>query len=175
MGVRNAGIATLVVGWFLEAVAMTGCLGELGPQREEDPLDRVLATLPGPMAKITERPLPSLAAPGQQIDLWVSVPAQQDYQQVRPDDTGSGIDLPVDAAVLRALRDADGRILKYTALVKQPPGFDPPADLWFGVYDENGEMMRDAAGTPMEGALAACVTCHLTRAEDGFIFGAPRL
>ena len=74
---------------------------------------------------------------------------------------------------MRAIRDADGRVTKYTALMQRPPGFHPPSDLWFAVYDSRGELARDEAGASMEGPLVACVTCHLTRADDGFVFGAP--
>ena len=148
-------------------------MGQVDVHPAEPGLEKVLGTLPGPMTKINEQPLPSLAAPGQQIDLWVSDQAQMEYVRVRPNETGSGIQLPVDSGIVRAIRDPDGRVIKYTALMQRPAGFNPPADLWFAVYDSRGELARDDAGGLMEGPLATCVTCHLTRAEDGFVFGAP--
>ena len=92
---------------------------------------------------------------------------------MRPTESGSGIKLPVDSGVVRAIRDPEGRVTKYTALMQRPPGFNPPSDLWFAVYDSRGELARDEGGAPMQGALSTCVSCHLTRPDDGFVFGAP--
>ena len=52
---------------------------------------------------------------------------------------------------MRAIRDLDGRVTKYTALMQRPPGFNPPSDLWFAVYDSRGELARDDGGAPMQG------------------------
>jgi hypothetical protein len=162
-----------VVGWFTQTIALSSCMGNPVVHTPEPGLDRVLGTLPGPMTKINEQPLPSLAAPGQQIDLWVSEHAEAEYLRARPTESGSGIKLPVDTGVVRAIRDPDGRVTKYTALMQRPPGFNPPSDLWFAVYDSRGELARDETGATMQGPLSTCVSCHLTRVDDGFVFGAP--
>ena len=163
----------VLVGWFVETAALSNCMGQVDSRPPERGLEKVLGALPGPMTKINEQPLPSLAAPGQQIDLWVSEDARGDYLRVRPDETGSGAKLPVNSGIVRAIRDADGRVMKYTALMQRPEGFHPPSDLWFAVYDDAGDLARDEAGAFMQGPLAVCVTCHLTRADDGYVFGAP--
>ena len=67
-----------MVGWFMQTIVLSNCMGNPVVHTPEPGLDRVLGVLPGPMTKINEQPLPSLAAPGQQIDLWVSEHAQAD-------------------------------------------------------------------------------------------------
>jgi hypothetical protein len=173
MGTRLIRSGTMLVGWFVQTIVMSNCMGQLDGDPTAPGLDRVLGELPGPMTKINDRPLPSLAAPGQQIDLWVSERARAEYLRVSPTETGSGIRLPIDSGIVRAIRDADGQVTKYTALLQRPPGFHPPSDLWFAVYDSRGDLARDESGASMAGPLGSCVTCHLTRADDGFVFGAP--
>lgn len=173
MNTRVIRWGAVLAGWFVETIALSSCMGQLEGQPPEPALEKVLGGMPGPMMKINEQPLPSLAAPGQQIDLWVSEDASRDYLRVRPDETGSGAKLPVDSGIVRAIRNADGRVTKYTALMQRPAGFHPPSDLWFAVYDDEGELARDEAGAFMQGPLTVCVTCHLTRADDGYVFGAP--
>lgn len=132
-------------------------------------LPRVLDTFAEPLKQMHE-PMPSLTAEGT-IELWVSRTGWEEYSQISAQHNGSGIVLPVGTTVLRAVRDPQGQIIKYTALVKREAGFDPPADLWWAVYNSIGELVRRPDGTEMRGKLPACVVCHLSRAEDGYVFG----
>ena len=117
------------------------------------------------MTKVTDQPLPSLATPGAWVEPWVSEAGVAPYQQVRPNQAGSRIELPVQTAVVRALRDAEGQVTKYTALVKREPGFNPPSDLWFAVYDSQAQPARDELGAIMQATMPPASTCHLTRAD----------
>jgi hypothetical protein len=134
-------------------------------------LPRVLDLFAEPLKQMNEAPTPSLTAEGS-IELWVSRTGWEEYAQISARRSGSGITLPVGTTVLRAVRDGHTQqILKYTALMKREPGYDPPADMWFAVYDPNGELVRTPEGTELRGKMPACVVCHLARASDGYVFG----
>jgi hypothetical protein len=134
-------------------------------------LPRVLDLFSEPLIQMNEAPMPSLTAAEGTIELWVSRTGWEAYGQVRAHQNGSHVTLPVGTTVLRAVRDPQGQITKYTALVKREPGFDPPGDLWFGVYDASGDLVRTPEGKELRGKLPACMICHLARAEDGYVFG----
>lgn len=134
-------------------------------------LPRVLDLFAEPLKPMSDVPMPSLTAEGS-IDLWVSRTGWEEYSQISARRSGSGVTLPVGTTILRAVRDGQTqRILKYTAMMKREPGYDPPADLWFAVYDANGDLVRTPEGKELRGKLPACVVCHLGRANDGYAFG----
>ena len=134
-------------------------------------LPRVLDLFAEPLKRMNDVPMPSLTAEGS-IELWVSRTGWEEYSQISARRNGSGVTLPVGTTILRAVRDGQTqRILKYTAMTKREPGFDPPADLWFAVYDANGDLVRTPEGKELRGKLPTCVVCHLGRASDGYAFG----
>jgi hypothetical protein len=134
-------------------------------------LPRVLEMFAEPLAQVNDTPMPSLTAEGW-IELWVSRTGWQEYNQITARRNGSGVTLPVGTTILRAVRDVQSeRIVKYTAMMKREPGYDPPADMWFAVYDANGDLVRAPDGKELRGKMPACVVCHLARAEDGYVFG----
>ena len=134
-------------------------------------LPRVLDLFAEPLKRMNDAPMPSLTAEGS-IELWVSRTGWEEYSQISARRTGSGITLPVGTTVLRAVRDGQTQqILKYTALMKREAGYDPPADMWFAVYDANGDLVRTPEGKELRGRMPACVVCHLARANDGYVFG----
>ena len=165
---------------FVGLYALPGC-GEEGAPSAAGPLGaastpalptvlpRVLDSFAEPLAQM-HASMPSLTAEGS-IDLWVSRTGWEEYSQIRAQRSGSGITLPVGTTVLRAVRDPEGQITKYTALMKREPGFDPPADLWWAVYNGNGDLVRTPDGKELRGKLPGCVLCHLSRADDGYVFG----
>lgn len=162
-------------------LAATGCMGDGLPEAHTPPgppadpgdgLERLLRSFPEPLQKLNDAPLPSLVAAGT-IDLWVSQTGFEEYSRVRARATGSRVNLPVGTTVLRVQRDERGRIARYTALIKRESGFNAPADLEFAAYDPSGQIAREDDGSEMRGPLARCLACHLTRAQDGFVFGRP--
>jgi hypothetical protein len=96
-----------------------------------------------------------------------------EYLQVRTSRSGSQIVLPVGTTILRVLRDHEGRITRFTSIVKQDAGFFPPSDLFFTVFEPDGQKARESDGTLLEGKLDACMICHRDRAADGYVFGWP--
>jgi hypothetical protein len=127
-----------------------------------------------PMHKLNAAPVPSAAVPGSSLDLYVTELGMDDYMLARMDASGSRTALPEGTVVLRVVRDGAGKVTKYTALAQRERGFNPPSDLWFAVYDTEGKLARDATGAPVEGAIASCTSCHLSRADDGYVFGMPQ-
>ena len=116
-----------------------------------------------PMHKLNAAPVPSIAVPGSSLDLYVSENGMDHYMLARMDATGSKTALPEGTVILRVVRDAAGKVSKYTVLAQREPGFNPPSDLWFAVYDTEGKLARDATGAPVEGAITSCTSCHLSR------------
>jgi hypothetical protein len=178
----------------LTAAAAPGCdpaIGEIGlhplpppaalpgPAAQPDPAEAgVLHALFDefglPMHKLNAAPVPSIAVPGSSLDLYVSEDGIDHYMQARMDASGSRTALPEGTVILRVVRDGAGKVAKYTVLAQREPGFNPPSDLWFAVYDTEGKLARDAMGAPVEGPIASCTTCHLSRADDGYVFGMPQ-
>lgn len=126
------------------------------------------------MHKLNAAPVPSIAIPGASLDLYVSEDGIDPYLQARIDTSGSHTVLPEGTVILRVIREAEGQVSRYTALAKREPGFNPPAALWFAVYDTAGQLARDPAGAPLEGPIQSCTSCHLSRAADGYVFGMPQ-
>jgi len=150
-----------------------------GPAAQPDPAEEgVLKALFDefglPMHKLNAAPVPSIAVPGSSLDLYVSEDGIDHYMQARMDASGSRTALPEGTVILRVVRDGAGKVAKYTVLAQREPGFNPPSDLWFAVYDTEGKLARDAMGAPVEGAITSCTTCHLSRADDGYVFGMPQ-
>jgi hypothetical protein len=150
-----------------------------GPAAQPDPhelnvLQALFDEFAQPMFKLNDAPIPSVAVPGSSLDLYVSEDGMNPYMQARMDTTGSRTSLPEGTVILRVVRDGAGKVAKYTALAQRERGFNPPSDLWFAVYDTEGKLTRDATGAPVEGAIASCTSCHLSRADDGYVFGMPQ-
>ena len=56
-------------------------------------------------------------------------------------------------------------VLRLTAMVKMPPGYDPEhGDWWYGVYDAAGTESRRA------GRLEDCIRCHREAADTDYLF-----
>ncbi len=159
---------------------MIGCVGEiLPPESRSQPaqpdspapvMPEILDSFAEPLRPITDTPIPSLATAGS-IELWVSETGFHEYSSVHARARGSHVRLPVGTTVLRVVRDERGAITKYTALIQREPGFDPPADLWFAAYDSSGTPLQNDDGSALQGKAPSCLACHLTRAEDGYVFG----
>jgi len=149
-----------------------GCLG--GISHEEPPLAEVIGSFGPALTKVNEEPVESGAVPGMFIDVWASEPAAREYLRVINGESGSQVTLPEGSVILRVLRDRAGRATRFTAIVKREPGFHPPADFSFAVFDADGQKARGPDGALMEGTLAECLACHLTRPADGYLFGWPR-
>lgn len=183
---RSTSLVHLALALGAAAIA-AGCdpaLGEIGlhplpPAAEPDAAERgalqlLFAEFAQPMHKLNAAPVPSVAVPGSSLDLYVTEPGMDAYMLARMDASGSRIALPEGTVILRVVRDGQGKVSKYTALAQRERGFNPPSDLWFAVYDTEGKLTRDATGAPVEGAIASCTSCHLSRADDGYVFGMPQ-
>jgi hypothetical protein len=74
---------------------------------------------------------------------------------------------------VRQVLEPDGGVAKLTLMVKGPPGYNPDlGDWWFGETDPSGTPLTSDAGVLM-GRLSQCYSCHLTRNDDGYLFGVP--
>ncbi|MBS1122945.1 MAG: hypothetical protein H6Q90_5173 [Deltaproteobacteria bacterium] len=97
------------------------------------------------------------------------------YQQIHPEQSGSGIRVAVGTVIVREVLDAQGAVEKLTVMAKGPPGFDPSlGDWWFGVTDPQGRPLEDDAGALL-GRLTQCHGCHDARAQDDYLFGVPSI
>jgi hypothetical protein len=108
------------------------------------------------------------------INVFVNPEAASAYARIDPDLTGSGAVVPSGAVIVRQVLDATGAVSKLTIMVKRATGFYPACgDWWFGVTDTSGNAINDSNGTPQEGAIAECASCHIPRATDDYLFGVP--
>ena len=159
---------------FVPAIAAIGCLGNIEPPPLPQPaLQDVLVSLGSPLRKMNDAPIPSVAVPGAFIDLWISEVGASQYAQVRTSQSGSGVVLPAGTTILRVVQDRLGQVTRFTALIKREDGFFPPADLFFAVYEADGQKAVGADGSPQEGKMEACMACHRTRPGDAYLFGWP--
>lgn len=126
-----------------------------------------------PWLKVNEVPFQSAVAPAM-IDVWVSGVGAQAYASVAPEHRVRGEDVPPGTLVVREVWNDAGEVSKLTLMLKGPPGYNPElGDFWFGETDANGAPLEDEAGQPRLGKLDGCYGCHVPRAEQGYLFGAP--
>jgi hypothetical protein len=120
---------------------------------------------------VSSGPYPSTAVSGAFVDVWVSTDVYSDYAAITPVATGAGGALALGTVIVRAVSDANGDVTTLTLMRHGPVGINPTLDdWWFAETDANGVPLSDDAG-PLTGALATCMTCHLTRTSDDFLFG----
>jgi hypothetical protein len=118
-------------------------------------------------------PYASAIADGAPINVWVTTADYLNYGKIVPDKNGSGVALPSGAMVVREVLGKDGGVTKLTLMVKGPKGYNPDlGDFWFGVTDPDGTPQQDA-NHKLTGKLSQCYSCHIPRANDGFLFGVP--
>jgi hypothetical protein len=124
--------------------------------------------------QINRNPVLSSVAPGR-INVWVSRKGADEYRQVRPDATGSGIEVPRGTIIVREVLDRTGAVESLTLMVRGQEGLSPGnGDFWYALVDPEG-WPRFEHGEPVLGPLEQrCAGCHLPRATDGFLFGVPR-
>ena len=82
--------------------------------------------------------------------------------------TGNG-DYPWGAAIIKEVKDGDGKLIGLTAMVKRGGDFNPNADGWYWyrwVIDDNGQV----DGIMAEGAVDGCNGCHAQAAGSDYVF-----
>lgn len=121
--------------------------------------------------RATDTPFESVAAPGTLVNVWVSDGALDAFSAVRPELTGSLVRTPDDSLFVRTLISPDGGVIKHTVLWF-PPGYRDVTDLYFVVATPDWEVV-EIDGVRQSGALSGCQGCHLSRQDDGFLFGVP--
>lgn len=111
---------------------------------------------------------------GAAINVFVAAHAFDSYSKIAADASGSGATVPEDTLIIREVLDGPGGKLKtLTLMYKGPPGYNPDlADFWFGVTSPTGAVIEEN-GIRKAGRLQECYACHLTRAQDGYLFGVP--
>lgn len=155
--------------------AFIGCMGDLtSPGAPDD--DILSGIMEEKVASYrayanVAAPYPSKLGPFM-VSLYVSA-GQDEYAKIRPDQTGSRVQLPEGALIVREVFDKDGNVAKLTAMAKGPAGYDPTlGDWWFAVTDAAGQPLVEN-GRVQSGKLTGCHACHNGRGEDDFLFGGP--
>lgn len=157
------------------SVALSGCDSTPGPPPdtsgfdEDELLSAIVAYRDGELELVNPEPFASRAVEGRFVRVWASPEVVDDYRllpHVKP------MSLPPGALIVRELSDADGVVVKLTALARGESGSNPAVgDLWFAATTLAGEPLVDPAGVPQIGAVPECSGCHLTRQSNGFIYG----
>lgn len=126
-----------------------------------------------PWTKVNEEPFQSAVADAM-IDVWVSGVGALAYAAVAPEHRFRGEDVPAGTLVVREVKSPTGEVSKLTLMLKGPQGYNPAlGDFWFGETDPDGVPLQDDLGAPRLGKLDGCYGCHVPRAEQGYLFGAP--
>jgi len=108
---------------------------------------------------------------GASIDLYVSSNGFAPYATIVPEADGSGAEVPEGTLIVREVKEASGAVKSLTLMYKGPRGYNPDLDdFWFGVTDPAGVPVQQD-GKPRVGKLTDCYSCHLARAQDGYLFG----
>jgi len=138
---------------------------------EERVLDRAMAFQGDGFVEVSAEMVPSRAVAGLILE-WVTADAWSAFAQVSPDVTGSGVVLPDDSLIVRAVHDEEGALSKYT-VAWFPPGGGALEDIFFLVADPDWAVMT-VDGVRQAGSLSTCQGCHAAREDDGWVFGVPR-
>ena len=127
-----------------------------------------------PWVKVNEWPFPSAVADGN-INVWVSGTGAVGYAEVAPTLQHEGGQLPAGTVIVREVLDRAGDVQTLTLMLKGPDGYNPElGDFWFGITDPAGTPLLDeATNEPRVGKMEACYGCHVPRADQGYLFGAP--
>jgi hypothetical protein len=123
--------------------------------------------------EVTQAPYGSAAVAGTMIREWVSTSSLTAYEAISPSVVGSGATVPVGTTIVRAVLAEDGGVGELTLMFKGPQGYNATlGDWWFGATDPSGTPLETDAG-PQIGKLDGCFSCHIPRANDGYLFGVP--
>jgi hypothetical protein len=162
----------------------SACMSELVPAHQEAPplddmqLSEMLARgdfRGGDYVRVNPEPFTSQlpANPEPQINVYVSNSALAVYAHISPDATGSHVEFPAGALVVREVL-LNGVVQKLTVMQRRAPGWYPAGgDFLYAVTDLTGAPIDDAHGAAQWGPLDSCVTCHAPRSGDSFLFGVP--
>jgi hypothetical protein len=114
------------------------------------------------------------SALGDEIKVWITGNAAQEYLRVSPDRSGSGAWLPPGTTLVREVWKGV-TLKKVTVMVKAPVGYYPDGrDYWYGVMSPAGDIMWSTDGKRLAGRLGRCAACHINRGADDGLFGIPR-
>ncbi len=154
----------------------TSANGETGPDVDEEAIFSSLAdfrTSPA-FVPVNQNTYESALGTGAAINVFVAADAFDSYSKIDADASGSGATVPEATLIIREVLDGPGGKLKtLTLMYKGPPGYNPDlADFWFGVADPKGAAIEEN-GIRKTGRLQECYGCHLSRAQDGYLFGVP--
>lgn len=139
-----------------------------------DPLDNAATPYRNDFQLVNNAPFTSGLPGGSLIDVWVTEDVASEYAKVSLDASGSGVILPEGTVIVREVLDDFGQIETLTLMIKGAPGYFPEGgDWWYGVADPDGMIREDANGEPIMGPLQQCNVCHITRANDGYLYGVP--
>lgn len=165
----NSKLAALVIAPLFAGVLIACTPGSLTPHEieGENPYRDGFA-----LVNVT--PFTSNIPGGKMIDVWVTESVASEYAKVQLDGEGSGVDLPEGTVIVREVIGDTGEVEKLTMMMKGEPGYFPGGgDWWYGVADPDGTIRVDDDGELMQGALTQCGGCHLSRPNDGYLFGIP--
>lgn len=164
------------------AIGLSGCVDDPagraaeGVQVDETEVLARLAkfrTAPD-FVRVNAWPYPSALDPSKFINVYISTDALLPFSQVAPEVTGTGVDVPEGALIVRETLDSRGTATALTLMYKGPPGYNPElGDFWFGVTDPWRVPLVEN-GAEMSGKLEACYDCHRDRSSDGYLFGVPQ-
>jgi hypothetical protein len=108
---------------------------------------------------------------GALIDVYVSQNGFAPYATIAPEATGTGAEVPEGTLIVREVKEPSGATKSLTLMYKGPKGYNPELDdFWFGVTDPDGVPVQQD-GVARIGKLTDCYSCHLGRAQDGYLFG----
>jgi len=110
--------------------------------------------------RVTEEPIVSPGHSYHWVDVLVDDLAEATY-------LSASAPYPECARILKPIYgdEAGNEVLRLTAMVKMPSGYDPDhGDWWYGVYDAAGVVGQRA------GRLEDCIRCHEEAAETDYLF-----
>jgi hypothetical protein len=148
----------------------SACTGIIGSDPDATEAMRAAAIDPGAqgLVRITESPFPSLAIDGAFVDIWVSAGAASSYAEIRPSIAGSGVSLRSGAVIVREVFEKENAQPSKVSVAYRSDETGSPQDWSFGLFHPaDGTELSDASTTD------ACLGCHSSRPQDGFLFGVP--
>jgi len=124
--------------------------------------------------RLNDAPYPTGLGTGADINVYVSANAYVAYASITPENTGSGVTVPEGTLIVREVLEPSGAVKTLTLMYKGPAGYNPDlGDFWFGVTDAALTPVLDSAGARKIGRVHECYSCHIPRANDGYLFGVP--
>lgn len=111
------------------------------------------------------KPYPTVLSSSDTIDVYVNAENYSEFAPIDPDISASFLEVSPGTTIIREVWSNENKMKKFTGMIKMERGYFPEGgDFAYLVLKADGTITKG-------GKLNDCAECHITRPNDGFLFG----